>query len=30
MGNVVMSFNDRALNLLRDGILTLIENAGQP
>lgn len=29
MGNVVMSFNDRELTLLSDGILTMIENAGQ-
>lgn len=29
MGNVVMSFNDRELILLSDGILTMIENAGQ-
>lgn len=29
IGNVVMSFNDRGLTLLSDGILTMIENAGQ-
>lgn len=29
MGNVVMSLNDRELTLLSDGILTMIENAGQ-
>ena len=29
MGNVVMSFNDRELTLLSDGILAMIEYAGQ-
>ena len=29
MGNIVLNFNERELTLLSDGILTMIDNAGQ-